>query len=79
MIANNFMFFKNTDEGCLMHSKSYTIEIFINDNAEEVIEELLQSLLSKYQISLVTAMTDTSFIFDHHYKCGKINLNHVGS
>ena len=73
------MFFKNSDEGCLMHSKSYKIEIFINDKAEEVIEELLQSLLSKYQISLVTAMTGTSFIFDHYYKFSKINLNLVGS
>ena len=40
-----------------MHSKSDNIEIMINDKADEVIEELFQSLLSRYQIEL-----ETSFI-----------------
>ena len=35
-----------------MHSKSDNIEILINDKADEVIEEIFQSLLSRYQIGL---------------------------
>ena len=34
-----------------MHSKSHNIEIMINDEADAVIEELSQSLLSRYEIS----------------------------
>ena len=37
-----------------MHSKSDDIKIIINDKVDEIIEELFQSLLSKYQIGLET-------------------------
>ena len=37
-----------------MHSKSDNIEIMINDKADEVVEEILQSLLSRYQIGLIS-------------------------
>ena len=33
----------------------------INDNADEVIEELFQSALSRYQIGLETSMRDSNF------------------
>lgn len=39
-----------------MHSKCNSEEIMINDKTDEVIEELYESLLSKYQISLGTIM-----------------------
>ena len=32
-----------------MHSKSYSIEIMINDEADEVIKELFDSLKTRYQ------------------------------
>ena len=35
-----------------MHSKSGSIEIMINDEADEVIEELLDSLKNRYQNNL---------------------------
>ena len=38
----------------MMHSKSDNIEIMINDKADEVVEEILQSLLSRYQIGLIS-------------------------
>ena len=47
-----------------MHSKSNYIEIMINDKADEVIEELFQSLLSRYRIGLETSMKGSDFIFD---------------
>ena len=37
-----------------MDSKSDNIEIMINDKADEVVEEILQSLLSRYQIGLIS-------------------------
>ena len=40
----------------VMHSKFDNIEIVINDEADEVIKELFQSLLSRYQIWLETSM-----------------------
>ena len=39
-----------------MHSKSDNIEIIISHKANEVIEELFQSLLSRYQILLETSV-----------------------
>ena len=35
---------------CVMRSKSDNMEILINDKADEVIEKLSQSLLSRHQI-----------------------------
>ena len=40
----------------MTHSKSDSIEIMINDKADEVIEELFQSILSRYQTELETSM-----------------------
>ena len=39
-----------------MHSKSDNIEIMNNDKADKIIEELFQTLFSRYKIGLVTAM-----------------------
>ena len=55
-LASNFISFKDTDEEHVMHSKS--------DNANEVIKEIFESLLSRYQIGLETSMKGSDFIFD---------------
>ena len=47
-IAINFISFEDTDEKHVMHLKSNNIEIMINDKADKVVEELFQSLLSRY-------------------------------
>ena len=44
---------KDNDEQHVMHPKSDNIKILINDKADEVIEEILQSLLSRYQIGIM--------------------------
>ena len=66
-----------------MHSKSDNIKILINDEANEVIEEFFQSLLSRYQTGLETSMKGREFVLDCvyllYYKCHKINLNRSGS
>ena len=47
-----------------MHSKSDSVEIMICDKGEEVIKELLKSLLNRYQIKLKISMKGSGFIFD---------------
>ena len=57
----------------------------INDIAEEIVEELLQPFVFRYQIELETSMKGIlkEFVFDYvhllYYKCHKINLNRRGS
>ena len=51
-IANNFISSIDNDEKCVMHSKSDNIEIMINDEADEVIKELFDSLKNRYQNNL---------------------------
>ena len=62
-----------------MHSKSDNIEIMMNDKADEVKDELFQSLPTKFQNGLETSMNVGDFIFDCiyllYYKCHKINPN----
>ena len=59
-----------------MHSESDTTE------ADEVIEELFQSLKNRYQNNL-KSMKDSEFVFDYvhllNHKCYKINPNRGGS
>ena len=48
------------------------------DNANEAVNELFESLLSRYQIGFETSMKGSCFIFDSvqllYYKCHKINF-----
>ena len=66
-----------------MHSKSGNIVITINNKADEVIEELFQSPLLRFQIGLETSMRGSDFTFDcvHllYYKCHKLNFKRGGS
>ena len=47
-----FLSSKDNDEKSVIHSTSNKIEIMINDKADQVTEELFQSLPSSYQIGL---------------------------
>ena len=49
-IANNFISYVDNNEERVMHSKSDNIEIMINDEADEVIEKLFESLKNRYQV-----------------------------
>ena len=50
-MAIDFISSKDTDEERVIHSKSDNIEVTNYDGINEVIEELLESLLSGYQIA----------------------------
>ena len=59
-----------------MHSKSGNIEIRIYDKAYEVIEQLFDCVLYRYQTALEELSKCSDFIFDCvkllHYRCHKI-------
>ena len=61
-----------------MHSKSDNIEIMINDETDEFIEKLFDSLKNRYQNNL-ESMKISEFVFYYvqllYYKCRKINPN----
>ena len=73
---NNFSI--DNDEERVMHSKSNNTKIMINDEADEVIKELFDSLRNRYQ-NILGSMKGSEFVFDYvqllYYKCHKINLN----
>ena len=61
----NFILSKDyNDEERVMHSKSDNIEIMINDEADEVIKELFDSLKNRYQNNL-ESMKGSNFVFGY--------------
>ena len=77
--AINLISSKDTDDECVMHSKSDNIKIMNYDKADEVMKELFDSLLQRYQVGLETSIKGSDFMFDCayllYYKCHKINPN----
>ena len=72
----------DNDEEREIHSKSDNIEIMINDEADEVIKELFDSLKNRYQ-DILESMKSSNFVFIYahllYYKCHEINPNRGGS
>ena len=72
----------DNDEERVIQSKSDKIEIMSNDEADEVIKELFDSLKNRDQNNL-KSMKGSVFVFNYvhlmYYKCHKINLNRGGS
>ena len=66
-----------------MHSKSNNLEFILHDNVNKVVNDLLESFLSRCQISLETSIRASDFIFDSvqlfYYKFHKINFKRGGS
>ena len=77
-MANNFISSVDKNEERLTHSKSDSEEITINDEADEIMKELFDSLKNRYENNL-ELMKGSELVFDHvrllYYKCHKINLN----
>ena len=78
-IAISFISSEDVDEERAMHSKSNNVEFMPYDNWNEIVNELFESLLSRYQIGLETSMRESDFLFNSvqvlYYKCHKINFN----
>ena len=82
-IAINFISSKDVDEERVIHSKSYNVEYMLYDNAYEAVNELFESLLSRYQTGLETSMRGCDFISHSvqllYYKWYEINFKRGGS
>ena len=82
-IAINFISSKDAEEQCVMHSVNDNIKCTPYSDANEVIEELFESLHSKYQVNLETSMRGSDFIFDSvqlmYYKFHRVNFICGGS
>ena len=78
-MAINFMSSINTNETHAMHSKSDSVKITIANEANEIIEELFDSILQTYQKGLEESMKGSKLVFYSvgllHYKRHKISLN----
>ena len=61
-----------------MHSKSENIKLIISDEADEIIEELFDSLKNRYQ-NKIEYMKGSEFVLDcyhlMYYKCRKLDPN----
>ena len=60
----NSMSCTGTDEERVIHSKSDNIEVMIFNKAYEVIQELFEALLSRYQTDLKESMKGSEFVFN---------------
>ena len=62
-----------------MHSKTDNIEIMIGNKTHKIMQEVVDSLLQKYQKDLEELIKGCEFVFDSvnllHYKFHKIILN----
>ena len=78
----NFMLSKDNDDKQLMHSQSDSVEFMIGSKTDEIINELSESLLTRYQLGLEKSVKGSDSVFDSinrmHYKCNKISLNRDG-
>ena len=65
-IANNFSSSIDKEVDRVIHSKSDIMKIIINDEADQVIEELFESLKNRYQNSL-ESMKGKELVFGYFH------------
>ena len=74
---------EDSNETRTMHAKSDNIEIMMGSETDEIIEELLKSLLQRCQEGLEESIKESEVIFDSvdvlYYDLHKISLNRAGS
>ena len=82
-ITINFIFSKDAEEDRAMHSRSNNIKFKSDNDTNEVVHELFETIRSRYQGNLETAMRGSNFIFDSVqlicYKCYKVYFKGGGS
>ena len=82
-IESNFIFSEDIEDERVIHSISNNKKFTSYNDANEVVNELFESLRSTYQINLEISMRGSDFIFNSvqlmHYKCHKVNFKRGGS
>ena len=73
----------DSDETCIMHTKSDNTEIMIGSDTNQLIKELFKSFVQRYQEGLQEKMRGSEFESDGihllYYDFDKISLNRGGS
>ena len=81
-IVISFFSSKDCEKTHMMYSESDTIEVMIRSETDEIIEELVDSFLERYQKNLEESMRRSEFVFDSvnslYYELHKISLNRGG-
>ena len=78
-MAINFISSKDSDEIRTVHTKCNNVEIMIGSETDEIIEDLFESFLQKYQERLEESMRGSEFAYDSvdalHYNLNKVSLS----
>ena len=83
-IKVNFILLKpGSNETRIMYTRSDNIEIMFGDDNDDIIEQLFESLLKKYEENLQNKMRGSEFEFDGvdflYYDFNKTSINRGGS
>ena len=60
----NFVSSKDSDETRTMHTNSTYVEIMIGSETDEIIDELFESFLQKYQEGLEESVRGSEIVYD---------------
>ena len=78
-----FVSSKDSDETRTMHIKSNNVEIMIGSKTDEIMEDLFESFLQKYQEGLEESMRRSEFVYDSvdvlYYNLDKVSFSRGGS
>ena len=73
----------DSDEICVMHTRSINEEFMNGSDTDDIIKELFKSLLQRYQENLQEKVKGSDFVFDRdnylYYDFNKISINRGGS
>ena len=82
-MAINFISSKDSDETRTMHTRSNNVQIMVGSETNEIIKDLFESFLQKYQEGLEESMTGSKFVYDSvdvlYYNLNKVSLSRGGS
>ena len=82
-MAINFISSKDSDDARTMHTKSINVEIMMGSETDEIIEDLFESFLQKYQEGLQKSMRGSELACDSvhalYYNLNKVSLSRDGS
>ena len=82
-MAINFISSKDSDETRTMHTRSNNVEIMVGNETNEIIKEIFEYFLQKYQEVLEESMRGREFVYDSVdvlcYNLNKVSLSRGAS
>ena len=79
----NFTYSKDPDETRTVNTKSNNVEIMVGSETDEIIKDLFESFLRKYQEGLEESMSGSEFVYDSvgvlYDNLNKVSLSRGGS